>query len=311
MDWTRPRTREELLLENISRSNIIYSFFPLLIVFLPHRLKQLEYLFQKFKVKAQALDDWCSSKSNYLKTDDLGNSLSAVEAKLKNHETFEEDYKYQGQRLEQLQDLKNKIVEGGHSQAQWCEDRYSGIENTYSNELKETAAERKQKLEAERERWQKIQENLLKFAKSALEFARAVEDLEDGLSDPIIVDTVEQVKGLQSELDESIKQQYDQTEASYNDLVALAESLKSEGVAEDTYSEYSVDNVHSKWNKAKGKFDERKEKLSSEMESQQSNEELKQEYAKKAEAFHSWCQEKEKEINSGLSGDMEQQLEKA
>jgi spectrin beta len=58
------------------------------------RQKHLSALVERFKVKALALEQFITAKYQFMDTDDLGDSVAAVEAKLKNHEAFEEDYAY-------------------------------------------------------------------------------------------------------------------------------------------------------------------------------------------------------------------------
>eukprot|EP01120_Amphizonella_sp_Union-15-10_P001179 TRINITY_DN1122_c0_g1_i8.p1 TRINITY_DN1122_c0_g1~~TRINITY_DN1122_c0_g1_i8.p1 ORF type:complete len:875 (-),score=266.28 TRINITY_DN1122_c0_g1_i8:53-2542(-) len=271
------------------------------------RQKHLAYCVERFKVKASALEAWVKSKDHFMKSDGVGDSLASVQAKLKNHETFEEDYNYQAHRLTALQTLLKEIVDGKHSEAGWCEDRYKDVSNQHGSGLKQTADKRKNDLEAELKRQKKLQDLLLSFGKKCLEFARIVEDCDDFLTDPISVTTVNAVQSLESKHQEYLKGQHEEAKKAYDALVHLAGEIKQSGRSEKEYSEFSIDDITSKWNNTQKLSDKRKQNLTKETSTQEHNENLRVQFAQKGKSVHDFFTAKHKELSS-LSGDLDKQL---
>jgi len=274
------------------------------------RQKYLQICVERFRVKASALEAWVKSKHNFMKTDGVGDSLAAVQAKLKNHETFEEDYNYQAQRLVVLQALLKEIVDGKHREAGWCNERYKDVSNQHGVVLRATADERKAALDAELERQERLQEMLLSFAKKALEFARAVEDNDDILTDPISVNTVEGVEELQGKYEQYLSEAHASAQQLYEELVNIATEIKNAGSDESHYSEYSIDDINAKWNNTQSLSQKRKSGLDKEVKKQQNNENLRVQFASKAEDVNTWINEKKKALEAN-KGSLESQLQAA
>eukprot|EP01120_Amphizonella_sp_Union-15-10_P001175 TRINITY_DN1122_c0_g1_i3.p1 TRINITY_DN1122_c0_g1~~TRINITY_DN1122_c0_g1_i3.p1 ORF type:complete len:890 (-),score=244.97 TRINITY_DN1122_c0_g1_i3:53-2398(-) len=271
------------------------------------RQKHLAYCVERFKVKASALESWVKSKDHFMKNDGVGDSLAAVQAKLKNHETFEEDYNYQAHRLTALQSLLKEIVDGKHSESSWCEGRYKDVSNQHGTSLRHTADERKKSLESELKRQQKLQDLLLSFGKKCLEFARMVEDCDDFLTDPISVTTVDAVQALEQKHQEFLKEHHDKAKHAYEALVQLSDEIKQAGKSEKEYSEFSIDDITHKWKNTQKLSDKRKENLTKETKTQEHNEQLRVTFAQKAKSAHDFFTSKHKGLHS-LSGDLESQL---
>lgn len=120
----------------------------------------------RFKVKAAALDAWGNARFNFMESDGLGEDIAAIEAKLKNHEAFEEDYTIQSDKLAKLETILEEIVAGGHSDAAWCQTKYAELGGLWGK-LKARAEQRKGDLQAELDKQKQIQELLLTFAKKS------------------------------------------------------------------------------------------------------------------------------------------------
>jgi actinin alpha len=260
------------------------------------RLKHLSALVERFKVKALALEQFINAKYQFMDTDDLGDSVAAVEAKLKNHEAFEEDYALQQQKLQHLDQLKDEIVAGKHKDAPWCEQRFQELTNKFE-ELRHRADKRKADLLAELERQKKIQEMLVTYAKTATAFARWAEDAEDLLNDPWAVSRVEEVQELQRQLEEFVAQTSGAA-ANVKTLQELAQTIRNSGNKENTYSEYTIDAINAKWQRIEELIERRKGLLAQELAKQNEHEQLRLEWAKSAGAFVNWIDAEEAKLNT-------------
>ncbi len=112
------------------------------------------------------MDAWGNARFNFMESDGLGDDIAAIEAKLKNHEAFEEDYTIQSDKLAKLEKILEEIVAGGHSEAAWCQDKYAELGGLWGK-LKTRAEQRKGDLQAELDKQKQIQELLLTFAKKS------------------------------------------------------------------------------------------------------------------------------------------------
>lgn len=69
---------------------------------------------QVFKEQVKQAEAWLSSKEAFLNNEDLGDSMSSVEALTKKHVNFEKTMDTQGERVDQLEKFAAQLVEGGH-----------------------------------------------------------------------------------------------------------------------------------------------------------------------------------------------------
>jgi actinin alpha len=133
-----------------------------------------------------------------------------------------------------------------------------------------------------------------------------LENADDILTDPITVETVEAVSDLQTAFN-AFTAEKAQKEAEYHSLGDLASNCKQLGVAENTYSEVSWASLQEGWAKIGQQVDARHSDLDAEHGKQQHNEQLRLDFAHKAQAFADWAKAKQQDIES-LSGDLQGQL---
>lgn len=72
------------------------------------RQKKIKDLLRRFNVKLQNLENWIAENTGALANADLGDSLAAVNARLKNHEAFEEETKAQNARHDALKAVRTQ-----------------------------------------------------------------------------------------------------------------------------------------------------------------------------------------------------------
>lgn len=272
------------------------------------RQKHLASLVNRFKVKAAALDAWGNARFNFMESDGLGEDIAAIEAKLKNHEAFEEDYTIQSDKLTKLEKILEEIVAGGHSDATWCQNKYAELGGLWGK-LKTRAEQRKTDLQAELDKQKQIQELLLTFAKKSTVFARVIEDADDVLLDPFSVSTVEEVHALQMAFDGFVGSTLNELESSLTELNELATQIKGTGHSETTYSEYDLDTLSGKWSKTQANVEQRRALLAAEATKQAENETLRVEWANAAKEFSEWVDAQESRLNEKSSSVDKNKLE--
>jgi actinin alpha len=182
----------------------------------------------------------------------------------------------------------------------------SGINDRWTG-LKGHSANRRGALQAHLEKLQQIENLLLDFAKRGLEFRVWLENADDSLTDPIVVDTVAGVDEFQHAFDDVVNQK-GQKEGEYHSLQDLAQQCKANNVAENTYSEVSIAQLQQLWASINNLIEERRSALAAELNRQQSNEALRVSFAQKANSFGDWIKSKNAAIE-GLSGEIQAQLD--
>ncbi|XP_076681486.1 spectrin beta chain, non-erythrocytic 5 kst isoform X2 [Andrena cerasifolii] len=100
---------------------------------------------QLFKEQADHADSWLATKEAFLNNDDLGESLSGVEALLRKHEEFEKMLVAQLGRIEELEKFANDIVSEKHSDASIIKQRLVSV-CTRRDKLQNSARARRKKL---------------------------------------------------------------------------------------------------------------------------------------------------------------------
>lgn len=150
-------------------------------------------------------------------------------------------------------------------------------------------------------------ENKLRLEKLRIQVSRDSQEVSaflDGaneiLTDPIRVDSVEEVSALQSAFDSLLQQVPAQT-AKFDAINQLAGQLAAEGVS------VSTDEIAAKWAAFQSESEARKASLAAEASRQEANHGLRSSFAAKASAFSGFVQEQTAAVNSS-SGELEDQL---
>jgi len=177
----------------------------------------------------------------------------------------------------------------------------------HSLNLRDTQLRKKERLESHLAHLQNIENILLEFAKRGLEFRVWLENADDTLTDPIVVESVEGVQEYQKAYDGLLHERQSK-EGEYNSLNDLVEQIKSHGVSETTYSEVSWSSLQKSWNQVEGQIAARASALENELVTQNHNEDLRKAFASKAIDFNSWTKQNGSNIE-GLSGEIQAQLD--
>jgi len=276
------------------------------------RQRKIDYLLEKFNVKLQRLTHWTAQEDNYFKTTPLGQNLSIIQAQLKNLEAFHGEYDTVGATFDKdtIEILAN-LEELGYHDLDTLRGRKSDLVNGAWAAVKQAADERKSALEEEHRRLQQIEDYLLDFAKRSSAFNVWIDSVDEVLTDPIIVESVEAVNELNAALD-SFAAQVGEKTSEYESIRELANTIQSLGANEKTYSKFSSQELAQKWSSFQGLIQTRRDKLATEHATQQANEELRVQFAEAAKSFNDWAAEQTSVVSSATgSGSLEEQLAKA
>lgn len=109
-----------------------------------HKLDEsLEY--QQFSANVGEEESWINEKNTLVGSDDYGDTLAAVQGLLKKHEAFETDLEVHRERVQDIEDAGNKLIEKGNHQSELIDHRIASIKSKLT-ELERMASYRKSKL---------------------------------------------------------------------------------------------------------------------------------------------------------------------
>lgn len=267
------------------------------------RQRKIDYLLQKYNVKLAKFQDWTAQEDSYLKNAEVGQTLTIIQAQLKNLEAFQGEYQSVGSTFDHdTNDILHKLEELGYGDMETLRSRKQALTTGPWVALSETSKQRKATLEEALARLQEIEDMLLDFAKRSSQFNIWLDSADEVLTDPIVVESVEAVHQLQTALEEYLGSLTEKNHE-YEALGALAEKIRAHGTAENTYAKLSYSDLTSKWTAFQSLAEQRKGKLASELTEQQQNEKLRVAFAEKAKAFNEWINESTAAVNAVTSSE--------
>jgi len=269
------------------------------------RLKRIKELVDRFTRKAGILESWMDSKNAFLSSDSLGDNLSEVNAKIKNHDGFEAERSAQGESKETLRGIAADLQSMGYNEMDRINAKMGDLDSKWST-LEGTSANRLANLQAKRDELMRIENMLLDFAKRAMKLRVFLDRAEEDLTEPINCDTVQECQALQSDLD-TLKGKVAEQEGEYNALKALVGEISAAGVSETTFSEVSSADLDSKWSAVASAAASRTSSLSAEADKQAKHDVLRKQFADAAASFSEWLSSKSSALQ-GITGDAESQL---
>jgi actinin alpha len=269
------------------------------------RLKRIKELSERFTRKANVLEKWIDEKSTFLQREPLGDNISEVNARLKNHEGYVAEKDAQEDSLVTLRSIAQDLKAANFDGFPAISKRLSSIENKWV-QLGGHGDDRKQRLEDKLAELQRIEGLLLDFAKRSLAMRVFLDRSEEDLTEPITVESVSAVNELSASLDD-IESGVQQREGEYSSLESLCQQCQEAGVAETTFSEVSFSSLSDKWNNVQSLIAQRRSDLAGELEKQQGQDELRSKFASAASAFLQYTSSQGQAIGA-LSGSAEEQL---
>lgn len=271
------------------------------------RQRKLEILASRFWRKAKALLVWGDDNNSLLRSGDCGHSIAAVEAKLKNHEGWENVYQYNVKRLSETKNLGHDLINHGYGRSAEVTAKISELDSMWAS-LKNASDSRKAALQAELEKQRKLEQMQLDFATRARAFVTWIEDAEDGeIAEPFNATSLEGVEQLQNSLGEFLQDYTTQT-LEYNKLMDYSNTLVQEGISENPFSSFSMEQITERWNRLQAEITERQQGIDSERQRIQENDQLVQQFADHAKQFLEWVDTEKELLSKGSSGKLQEQL---
>jgi len=259
------------------------------------RQQRIKALVDRFTRRADALDQWATSNKTFLSQSDVGHDLASCNAHLKTLEGFEADFAAAAPRKGEVISIGNELVTLNYSDAATIKRRMGSLDSTWSS-LRTQADARRKAVESELARQQRLEELRLAFGKQGRVFINWVDSV-DVLNEAIRFNTIDDADAFEKQF-HTFQVEKGQQEAKYNELVALAGKIKSEGITSNVYAVYTIDDITARWQRVQEAANQIAPALKSERERLARDDELNREFAAKAAEFKTWADEQRRAIRA-------------
>ncbi|XP_055519618.1 alpha-actinin-1-like isoform X2 [Leucoraja erinacea] len=281
------------------------------------RLERLDHLAEKFRQKASIHEDWTTDKEVMLTQKDYETAaLADIKALLKKHEAFESDLAAHQDRVEQIAAIAQELNDLDYYDSPNVNARCQTICDHWDT-LGSLTQSRRDALERTEKLQETIDQLYLEYAKRAAPFNNWMEGAMEDLQDMFIVHTTEEIQGLiaaHEQFKATLPDADKEREAIlgiHNEMMKIAQSydIKLSGV--NPYTSITSQSINDKWNNVQQLVPARDQALQAEFNKQQSNENLREQFANAANVVGPWIQTKMKEIGRisiEMHGTLEDQL---
>lgn len=241
----------------------------------------------QFMWKADVVESWIADKESYIRSDEFGRDLSSVQTLLTKQETFDIGLEaFENEGIQNITALKDQLVSSGHTQSASINKKYDEVISRWQRLLADSN-KRKQRLLQVQEQFRQIEELYLTFAKKASAFNSWFENAEEDMTDPVRCNSIEEIKSLR-EAHAQFQASLSSANADFEALAQLDKQIKSFNVGPNPYTWFTMEALEDTWRNLKKIIKERDAELAKEAVRQENNDKLRKEFAKHANAFHSW-----------------------
>lgn len=260
----------------------------------------------QFMWKADVVESWIADKESYIKSDEFGRDLSSVQTLLTKQETFDIGLEaFENEGIQNITGLKDQLVSAGHTKSKEINHKYDEVIGRWQKLLGDSN-NRKQRLLQVQEQFRQIEELYLTFAKKASAFNSWFENAEEDMTDPVRCNSIEEINSLR-EAHAQFQASLSSANSDFEALAQLDKKIKSFNVGPNPYTWFTMEALEETWRNLKKIIKERDAELAKEAVRQEANDKLRKEFAKHANAFHSWLTDTRSQMMEG-SGSLEEQL---
>jgi actinin alpha len=271
------------------------------------RMKQIELLLARFRSRAQQLNDWNTSKQAYLSEDIRKiEQISAIQARIKGQEAFDEELKATTGIWEETKKLGQEVIDAKHEAA----DEVQNTINERQAALEESGRKSQAVME-ELNKWlkhkQEIEANCIEFATTVQQLNLFLEDIALALVEPVSANSVQEVEDKQS-ANEALVESHTDKKSIHDKITELHNSITAAGADSGVYSSLSYDAITEKYNRIKEQLDQRTAELAKAKEVQEYNEKLLSEWADQVKEYQGWTEEKKSLLQKEEGASLTEQL---
>lgn len=277
------------------------------------RLQRLEHLAAKFDHKASNIEKWAADHPEKLsRNDDIESAnLAEATALLKIHKTFESDMEAENSRVNGLESIAAELSELSYHNIDAINGRVQSIKDNLAN-LKQLSDDRRSRIEEAIANQQKLDSLRLEFATNSATFNNWMDNTLDDLQEAFVCHTIADVEQLQQEHEEFKAGTLQEANTKYDALNELVTQMAELGSSDNPYTTLTPQDVYEKWCKVLDTVPTKEQALEEELAKQQQNEQLRVQFAEKANGVGAYIDQRSAalaELSMGATGGtMEEQL---
>ena len=203
------------------------------------RLNKLEYLCKKFAGKSGLMEIWLKEKKEYLSSTDYGDSIQAVQAKIRAQGAFDNQIRIHETRITELRDMIQEIAALLKTQPPE-KQKLQNVEDSWNELLKMSELRNKALVERLKERH--VFEDLCqRYSKLSEELFVWLEKIAEDMIDPVVVNSTHSVQVLLEGLGKTRAEQKER-QPIFDEIEELAEKIAFGGLTDlHQICEYSLD----------------------------------------------------------------------
>ncbi|XP_028415774.1 alpha-actinin-like [Dendronephthya gigantea] len=261
------------------------------------RMERLDHLAAKFKHKCDIHEAWTEGKPEMLQLDNYSDaSLAEILALMKKHEAFESDLAAHQDRVEQIAAIAQELNALKYSEIDGVNSRCQSICDGWDT-LGQLAVDRRQALEDAKARREQIDMLRLEFAKKAAPFNNWLEGAKEDLMDMFSVHTIDEIQEL-LDAHEAFKANMQAANDEFDSIMSLVSEMNALGCTDNPYTTLTPEDIHNRWTEVLDLVPQREELLKKELHNQQSNEQLRLNFANKANVCGPWIQTQTEQLRN-------------
>lgn len=260
----------------------------------------------QFSREADSILAWVTDKEPNLVGDDVGRDLASVQSLLARHASFDSALATFEARIAKLSALKEELLQQGNSSSASIAQADATVTARWKKLL--TAAEaRKQKLNEALQLHQRIEDMFLEFAQKASQFNSWFENAEEDLTDPVRVNSLDEIKALRESHADFVRS-LEGAREKFDALGSLHKKISTYTTAKNPYTWFTIETLDETWKSLESAIRDRNEDLVAEAKRQEDNEGMRKQFAKHANEFNAWLTQTRNSLVDG-TGTLEAQLD--
>lgn len=275
-------------------------------------MKKLEILLSRFRVRAKKISEWQDGKNKGYFKEDLNklDTVSALQAKINIHETFEDELAGVNKSLNETNAIGDKIVEGRHEAAPEVKSTMDKLKNG-QDDVKQKSDDKKQELDDRLKNLEALLGKCLDLAKKSEGLAMFLDDISLALLEPITASSVKDVDVFVDILGD-VENRHAEQAPLLDAINQLVDEIKNAGGDPNLYSAVNNNDLDNQFKEAGKLISDRKKNLEEEKRRLSGNEELLTQFAQLCDKYTEFAVEQKDGLNTirQETENLEEQLQK-
>ncbi|KAI6186229.1 hypothetical protein M3Y98_00110000 [Aphelenchoides besseyi] len=274
------------------------------------RLQRLDQLVEKFHRKCTLHNDWSEGKERQMNSKDYKSlDVYKIKALRNRHEAFESELSCHQERVEQIVEIAKELNKLRYLHVSEINTKSAEICSEWEN-LINLSTKRRETLEKMETITAELDDLHLKFAKMGTPFKNWVDSVCEDLSDLVIANNLNEIETLQDEHNK-FKETLPTAEKSLREIHNLEQKIQQLvqthgldlNLLRNPYTDLEISMLNKFWNALLEQIPRRDSELQQENERQKHNEQLRQQFAERANVIGPWLERQlEQVLSIGSAG---------